>query len=202
MPPFDSERDLQILEGMADQVRTYLIEDELFWPIPGRLRGGMPRLTLGGYLLRRHRLTALRGSLSADQQARLDAALAVFDAALSEWSVHATRKMLREWDVRINLLTQFLKDCEREDASSCLDGWPNQAKVRTIVHHLAGALEAAGALETSHKADVRRIDNGLRRFLLSGDDQQFLWSPDLAPVYPRDAYWWLWVVPQGTDELK
>ena len=31
MLPYDSERDLRIVEAMAGQLESYLISDELFW---------------------------------------------------------------------------------------------------------------------------------------------------------------------------
>ena len=42
-------QDAAALGAMASQMAEYLDSDILFWPAP---RGGMPMLTLGGYLLR------------------------------------------------------------------------------------------------------------------------------------------------------
>jgi len=196
MAAYDPERDLTILMAMAGQITAYLIENELFWPIPGRVRGGMPHLTIGGFLLLQHRLTALRDRLYDRQQARLEAAQATFRAARAEWRIHFHNKIAREWEMRVNLLQQFLRDCETLDAPNCLENWPTAARHRTMLHHLAEILQEGGdGPSAQQKADVDRVDSGLRRYLLQGETGQFLWGADLAAAYPRDPYWWLWVVP-------
>ncbi len=196
MATYDPEHDLVILTAMADQITPYLVEGELFWPLPGRLRGGMPHLTIGGFLLRRHRLTAMRARLDDRQQARLDDALAAFDAARSEWRIHYLNKINREWEMRANLLQQFLTDCETLDSANCFENWPTTARHRTILYHLQEALQEQGAGPTeSQLAELTRLDGGLRRYLSQGEAGQFLWGADLAAIYPRDPYWWLWVVP-------
>lgn len=191
----DLQRDLRILTAMAAEMRTYLLEDELLWPISGRVRGGMPRLTIGGFLLRQYRLTALRSDLSPAQQDRLDKALAKWQAARAEWSVHYGQKMGREWEMRVNLLDQFLADCENDDLKNCLDHWPTQAKHRTILYHLQQAAAAHATLTDEQTKALARVDRGLRRYLLSGEGGAFLWDAALEPLYPRETAWWLWVTP-------
>lgn len=196
MAAYDPERDLIVLTAMADQITSYLIEGELFWPLSGRLPGGMPHLTIGGFLLRQHRLTALRARLDDRQQARLDAALAAFRAARMEWRIHYFNKIVREWEMRVNLLQQFLNDCEAQEAANCFENWPTTARHRTILHHLQEALQEGGeGPSDQQRAELERLDGGLRRYLAQGEAGRFLWGADLAAVYPRNPYWWLWVVP-------
>ncbi len=200
MPSYDAERDLRILQAMADQLEPYLIADDLFWPLSGRVAGGMPRLTVGGLLLRRHRLTALHASLTPRQQDALAAALAQFAAQRDAWAVHYNRKMAREWDMRQRLLEEFLHDCDDQAAADCADYWPNQARQRTILHHLSEEAEARHTLEEEQRRALARLDAELRRYLQPEEPGQFLWSPELEPVYPRETYWWLWVVPAEDSE--
>ena len=56
-------RDLSILVAMAAEMETYLNSDVLFWHMS---TSHMPALTLGGYLMRQHRLLALRDLLTGD----------------------------------------------------------------------------------------------------------------------------------------
>ena len=49
-------QDVTTLGAMAGQMADYLDSEILFWPLG---RGDMPMLTLGGYLLREHRLPTL-----------------------------------------------------------------------------------------------------------------------------------------------
>src|SRR5688500_2426298 len=48
--------DLEVLEAMAAEMNEYLKSEVLFWPMR---QGNLPRLTIGGYLMREHRLRAL-----------------------------------------------------------------------------------------------------------------------------------------------
>jgi hypothetical protein len=203
MPPYDPERDLRIIEAMADQIDTYLVEEELLWPISGRVSGGMPRMTLGGFLLREHRLDSLQKRLDSPQRDRFAMARQAFHKGLAQWPVNGTRKIVREAEMRLNLLEQFLRDCDDTVSHNCFDYWPSQAEQRTTLHHVSAAL-GGGPLADSDQAVVvnaalARVDSGLRRYLLAGNEGAFLWDPALEPVYPRREYWWLWVVPPEDD---
>ena len=62
---FDDEKlaqDVPILSAMAAEMANYLDSDILFWPLSG---SRMPRLTLGGYLMRQQRLLILKNSLKS-----------------------------------------------------------------------------------------------------------------------------------------
>ncbi|MBN1965802.1 MAG: hypothetical protein JW910_14215 [Anaerolineae bacterium] len=195
----DTERDVRILEAMADQMHPYLIEQELLWPIAGPGTSDMPRLTIGGFLFRRHRLLALHDALTPAQQERLDATLVKWQTTRKEWSLHYDQKLIREWDMRVNLLAGFLDDCEEEGRTSCSSQWPIQAEHRTILYHVQD--EATDrAVDGLDKSTLSRVDRGLRRYLLSGEGDNFLWDDDLAVAYPRSVYWWLWVRPYEHDD--
>ncbi len=202
MPPYDAGRDLDILSAMVGQLQPYLISDQLFWPISGRLRGGMPRLTVGGLVLRQHRLEALRALLSDRQQEALAEELAAFDQTRREWVMHYYSKIEREWPMRVHLLDEFLRDCDEKGGAACLENWPVQAEGRTILHLLLAELVARSPDSASaQEADLRRVDADLRRFLLAGEEGCFLWARELERVYPRDTFWWLWTAPgEETDE--
>lgn len=200
MPPYNLERDLQILEAMAAQLDPYLIEEELMWPLAGPVKGGMPRLTVGGFLLREYRLTGLRDTLDFSAQQRLHAALTQGRAALAAWPIHTGQKMLREAEMRLHLLDQFLRDCQDESgARACYENWRIEAEQRTILHHLFAALDSQPGLDPDPlavmQATLRRVDSGLRGYALAEGTRQFLWESDLARLYPPDVFWWLWIAP-------
>ncbi len=201
MSGYNPDRDLRIVAAMAAQVERYLVEEPLYWPVAGRVRGGMPHLTVGGLLLRLHRLDALRSRLDPAGLDVLDAALAALQNARQGWPTHYDRKIAQEWTARVGLLRDFLRDCEHA-ARDCLDDWPNRAEQRTILHHLAAEAQARRTLTDAQRADLAAIDRDLRRFLLSGSEGAFLWSADLSAVYPRDPYWWLWVAPPTEEDLE
>lgn len=200
MPRYDADRDLIILTAMANQLEPYLREEQLLWPISGRVRGGMPRLTLGGFLLRQHRLTALIGSLDDRQQATLAHATAQWQAVKAAWSVHYANKISREWAMRHNVLGEFLRDTADATIDVPLDDWSVQAEQRVQLHLLYRELTERGEAK-DQKLDLVRLDAQIRRYLLSGDAGRFLWAAELAPVYPEKTFWWLWVAPVEADEL-
>lgn len=61
---FNLDRDVEVLTAMAANLTPYLYEDEIYGAMPG----DMPRLTLGGLLLRLRRLTAIEDVLSTNQR--------------------------------------------------------------------------------------------------------------------------------------
>ncbi len=204
MPPYNPERDLQILEAMAAQLDPYLIEEELLWPITGSVPGGLPRLTVGGFLLREYRLTGLRAGLDFAAQQRLEAALAQGRAALAAWPIRAGQKLLREAEMRLHLLDQFLRDCQDEaSARACYENWRTEAEQRTLLYHVLAALETQPAVDPAALAAIRasvvRIDGGLRGFAQAGGAREFLWDSTLARLYPPDEFWWLWTSPDEPD---
>ncbi len=196
MLPYNAERDIYILTAMADQFEKYLIEDEMFWPLAGRIRGGMPRMTLGGYLLRKERLEAIRPALMPDQQATLDELLAASHIVIREWSIHYNTKLDREWDMRINLIENFLEDVNDVETHNNIEHWPNQARQRTVVHLLLKEARQQDSRSSDKVAALARIDRGLKRYLRTGETGHFLWAPELERAFPQETYWWLWVLPQ------
>jgi hypothetical protein len=60
-----------ILEEMVIKLEPYLMSDAIRWKIAGRDK---PEMSIGGCLMRQHRLEALRDRLHKEEQARLDAA--------------------------------------------------------------------------------------------------------------------------------
>ena len=80
------ERDLQIVEAIAANLKEYLLSKTLYWTLSesGPIAQPFPSGTLGGLLLRLYRLEALTTQLSADQEQRLRAARTETDHKLNE----------------------------------------------------------------------------------------------------------------------
>ena len=60
--------DLMIMEEMAANMAAYLDSDIVDWTIP---RANMPRLTIGGYLMRQRRLSIMKERLDEEDRERL-----------------------------------------------------------------------------------------------------------------------------------
>lgn len=184
--------DLAVAQAMADELETYLQRDVLYWQmdVHGPLSSRFPKLTLGGLLLRRHRLNALRDRLSPRQCAALDALSQRVEAVIGHWATLYGAKLQREIAARLNAWARYiLEDC-LESRAACADNYPSQAEVRTML-----ALLLEEAAKYSH-ADLAPLQNRLAaldsQFKGLSGLGPFIWDPILAPAYPPDHFWWLY----------
>jgi len=114
---YDLDRDLRVLAAMASSLTPYLYEDEVY----GQLGGSLPKLTLGGLLMRLYRLSHLENLLDAHQQDTVRDARLNFEAAKAEWTAHYEQKLVRELQSRMEALDYFVRECV-EDASTSARG--------------------------------------------------------------------------------
>ena len=181
---FDLARDVRAVGAMAANLTPYLYEKELY----GYLSGELPRLTVGGLLMRLYRLSRLSNQLSAEQQNTVQDAAINLEAEQSEWGVHYEAKIQQELEARINALTRFLEEC-REGNSTCAANYPIEAEKRVIIEHLRREAEELNVLPPELDTRLHQLDNQLRRLLTEGP---FITDPMLEEVYPRDEFWWLY----------
>lgn len=190
---YSLERDLDELERMAERLGDYLLGDALYLPIGGGYFRGpsRPQMTIGALLLRRRRLTGLRPKLKRSDGFRLDAALARHDDLQREWRLHYEKKLRREVQSRLKLMTPFFQEC-REDPNNCASAYPVEALRRTIVGEILIALDEFSYEKSDALAALQPVDMALRKILQAGE---FIWAPQLEAVYPKAAFWWLYGEP-------
>lgn len=181
---FDLERDVRALGAMAANLTPYLYEKELY----GYLSGDLPRLTVGGLLMRLYRLSRLSDHLSAEQQSIVQDAAINLEAEQAEWGVHYELKLQQELEARLNALSRFLEEC-REGNSACAASYPVEAEKRVIIEHLRREAAELEVLTPELETRLRQLDHQLRRALTEGP---FISDPILQGVYPRDEFWWLY----------
>jgi hypothetical protein len=183
-------RDLEILTAMAGEMESYLNSNVLFWRM-GISR--MPALTLGGYLMRQHRLLALRNLLTAEQLAELDAAVFEYNKALVEKTVRFEQKAQRELDARLRQWDEYLKDVERGVATST-SNYSTAVETWAMVAAIVDQLQLAPyTLERRIPQQTALLDNQLRRLWEPGE---FIWPDEWQPAYPETDYWWLYGKPR------
>jgi len=183
-------QDLAILEAMASEMEDYLKSDVLFWRM---MKGNMPMLTLGGYLVREHRLLALRHLLDESEQARLDAAVTRFNQALVERIVRFEQKAHQELEARIRQWSEYLRDLEGDSKAAAVN-YETAAETRTMIAALAHRLQMAPyQLQPRVPEQVELLDRKLRRRWQPGD---FIWPDEWRPAYPEMEYWWLYGRPK------
>ena len=191
---FDVEADAVAAGAMAAALDDYLPADWLYrrlaTPGSGRLRSAALTLTIGGLLIRLHRLRARQSALTAAQAARLQQALADWQAARRRWPAHYERKLVREFGARLDTWRWFLDDCI-EQPRACPDYYPAQVQTRAVVAHLRdelAALDTPPEKFAPQRDKLAALDGLLRLYFAAGD---FVWEEELRPAYPQERFWFL-----------
>jgi hypothetical protein len=183
-------QDVRVLSAMADEMETYLDSDVLFWHMA---QGGMPTLTLGGYLMRQHRLLALYDSLTEEQRAEVDGAVARFNMALEDRTVRFEQKAHRELDARLRQWQEYLKDVERGQAS-VKSNYATAVESRAMIGALSDFLQLPPyQLDDRVLERTALLDGRLR---LRWESGEFVWPDGMQKAYPRSEYWWLYGAPR------
>ena len=193
----DLERDLLIVEAIVFDLRPYLLSTVLYWPLtaPTGSLTLLPRGTLGGLLLRLHRLDALRERLSGGQAQRLGTAHAAVSEQLGSWRVQAEDKAMREMSSRLHAWDAFLEECEDNPARYDPE-YPTQAEGRTVIDLLI-AFARRAAEQRSFSARLAAVDRRLREIAAESD---FVWDPAMIPAFPHERFWWLYMRPRQPGE--
>jgi hypothetical protein len=182
------KQDLKILEAMVASMADYLMSEVTFWSLGQPL---MPQLTLGGYLLRERRLLLLRHLLSAEDQVRLDTAVARFKQALDDRTVRFETKAHQEMPARIRQWREHLRDIREGQYAS------NYATIVEGRAMLAAFIDYLGAspfqLDPTIPQRLAALDQELRNRWQAGP---FIWPDGWQPAYPEAEYWWLYGKPR------
>jgi len=184
------EQDLVVMEAMADEMEEYLRSDVLFWQL---MRGGFPRLTLGGYLMRQYRLLALPELLDPSQGARLEEAVRRFNQALVEKVVRLEVKAHREIEARIRQWAEYLKDVAWEGSAS-IANYASAVETRAMMAAIVELLQTAPYQLQGHVLQqLNLLDANLRRHWQPGE---FVWQAEWVAAYPSARFWWLYGQPR------
>jgi hypothetical protein len=181
--------DLMIMEEMVASMALYLDSDVVDWTIP---HANMPRLTIGGYLMRQQRLLALKDTLSADDQVRLDEAISQFSADLRERIVRFEIRAHQELHMRIAEWIGVLRDLKRHTSTE-VNYYAGIVDTRVIIKEILEKLQTAPyKLDEGVLDEVQTIDRLLKSRFTKGE---FVWAPIWKAAYPPSKYWWLYGYP-------
>lgn len=183
---FSVENDVRTVTAMADALTPYVYENELY----GTLGGSLPRLTMGGLLMRLQRLSALSSTLSPAQQQAVAQAQAQLDKVRQEWQVAYEGKIERELSSRLQSFGQLLKDCA-EDPRRCADSYPSEIEKRVIIQSLQAEAEQRHTLAPEVARQIRNMDDQLRKYT-QPQPADFIWDARLQTAYPKEKYWYLY----------
>jgi hypothetical protein len=184
---YDIEKNLRILSAMVESLTPYLYEGELF----GHIGDNLPKLTVGGLLLRLNQLEGLYPALSAKECDQVAALHEKFEALRYEWRTHYEKKIQQELKSRAETMLRYL-----QDASDAMGDWSNQIEKRTIIAHLEQEARNLNILSSDSIHAINEADAKLRRYFRAGN---FYWDKELTEVYPKEDFWWLYGGPDQRD---
>lgn len=180
--------DLADMAAMADEMVAYLKSDVLFWPL-----GGRPMLTLGGYLMREHRLLALADELNDEQQGVLNTAVSQFITATHEQIVRVETKSTREIEARMRQWSEHLRDVDKAKTDKSL--YKSGVESRIMLTSLTDKLTTSPyKLDSQLPMRIEMLDMGLRARWQSGD---FILDDTLQPAYDPVPFWYLYGHPRS-----
>lgn len=189
------EHDLLVVEATAIELKSYLLGESIYWAL-GKPRPGdyyLPRGTLGGLLMRLHRLETLRDQLPGEARERLHTASATVEEELERWRVQAEEKAIREIKTRISSWQRFIEELEGNPQRYAPE-YPTQVEGRTA---LAFLIPFAGDAADEHMARQVGAADSLLQTLPAA--HTFVWDDALRPAYPEDDFWWLYFKPLAEE---
>lgn len=182
------QKDLVALEAMAGEMADYLDSDVLFWPMA---QGDLPRLTVGGYLMRQHRLLGLRDLLSMQEQDRLHRAINQYHKALEERVVRFENRAHEELEARLRQWHSYLEEV-KEGASVAY--YESAVEPRAMIEALVAQLRVQPyQLQPNIPQKLALLDRQLRTVWEPGE---FIWPFEWKQAYPSEKYWWLYGHPR------
>ncbi|HOU41069.1 MAG TPA: hypothetical protein PK829_07355 [Promineifilum sp.] len=183
-------QDIAALSAMAAQMAEYLDSDILFWPLG---HSSLPMLTLGGYLLREHRLLALPQLLTLEQRGQVDAAIFQFNQALSNRIVRFETKAQRELESRLRQWEESVREMEHGTLQRS-SNYSTIVETRAMIQAVLDRLDMPPYRPDERSGRlVTLLDTRLRNRWQPGE---FVWPAEWQPAYPRDDYWWLYGSPR------
>lgn len=185
-------QDLKILEAMAAEMDEYLKGPTLFWPLSD---SSLPRLTLGGYLMRQYRLQQLRELLDPEEQARLDKAIEQFNEALVEKVVRFEGRAHEELHARLRQWSEYLRDL-RKESFAAEDFYSSAVQTRAMIKALVDKLRMPPyQFDERALTEIESYDRTLRNYWRPGE---FIWPAEWQPAYPKGDFWWLYGQPRSS----
>lgn len=176
------EHDLLVMEKIIEGLDDYLRSDATYWTGDPTL----PKLTLGGFLMRQDRLEKLRDQLPPPLRSHLDALSAQFQAQVIDMVTRVERRAHEEIRDRIREWVQDLRGYRFKEATE----YANKVDVRVVLEALIAYLHKPPyCLAPDVAEEVAQLDEHLRRRWKSG---AFIWPAVYQPAYPPESYWWLY----------
>jgi hypothetical protein len=179
------EYDRRYLQASLDVIEDYLLSDEVFWPISANPPEGSldyPRLTLGGLLLAKERLSAY--PTTHPQEVERQQVISDLDQIRSKWRVAWENKAGRSFSVRLRMWGDFIEEYKNSPQDNA-DRYPYEVRLRVMLKLLIA--EGGG----QHQVEINLL-SGFDSYLKSVLEMDgFIWEPELKKGFPENSYWYL-----------
>lgn len=183
--PYDN--DWIVLRTAAEDLKNYLLSNELYWPLPGISPSGLStlqRLTPGIVRLAQRRLCAL--PLTPQDQRRLDILQPEIESTIEHWRTAWRSKAAREFTARRRLWQDYLQDLAIE-RGKFMPAYEFSVQWRVILSLIADEAAGISGVET---AQLAGLDQQLRTLSHPGP---FVWREELQNAFPRTEFWYLYI---------
>jgi hypothetical protein len=171
--------DILYFQAGVDQLKDFLLVDDLFWPIGISAPFGeppYPRLTVGGLLLSRERLIARR--LPLDLESQFGKSFSSMQSITSEWRNAWENKAARSFHMRLNMWRDFLEEYRKEPEVHA-NRYVYEVRLRVMLHLLE--LETNG-IGSAYLEMLSALDKVVKALMVNGD---FICEAELRMDFPR-----------------
>jgi hypothetical protein len=178
------EYDFGYIQACLEVMESYLLSDEVFWPISATPPAGAPdypRLTLGGLLLAEQRLNAYPQA----EASQVQSVVSDVEQIRSKWRVMWEKKAERSYSVRLRMWSEFLDEF-RSSPQDNADRYAYEVRLRVMLELLK--LEG-GDQPQSEVEMLGGLDQYLKSVLKIGG---FIWEPEVESGFPKGTYWYLY----------
>jgi hypothetical protein len=178
--------ELAYLKASIMQLENYLHSKELYYPTGEKSPPGeppFPRITPGGLLLTVKRLGARKiiTPIGDEYHHLVDQ----FNELRKEWRVAWGKKVVRDFNARLNLWQNFLED-HRKNPAAHYDRYAYEVRSRVVLHL---QLEEGVHIPSEKVEMLPHLDRFLKAVFISGD---FIWEAELSQGFPPEPYWYLY----------
>ncbi|MCA9932292.1 MAG: hypothetical protein KC415_00100, partial [Anaerolineales bacterium] len=153
-----------------------------------------PKLTIGGCLMRQHRLGQLHHRLPPVLQERLQAATQKLGDLMSSNVVRFEQKTHQELHARLSEWMKCLGSLSRQaEDEGCF--YADKVDARVVITAMIDQMQQTPfRLEQQVLNELKILDSNLQQRWNSGD---FMWLSVWEEAYPAKKYWYLHGKPQG-----
>jgi hypothetical protein len=183
--------DLEISEAMVKELDEYLVKEDVYRTLIVSTSAGDQnvRMTGGDLLARLHRLQGERDLLTPGQQDRLDAAQRGAEATIYSLKTRFHQRLQREMKARLDSLRWFLDELDADRQRGRAD-FPFEMRNRQRIEEILKQL--GSNVPSDLKTMLFQIDKRIRG---AGRAAEFIWDPRVEKIYPRETYWYLYMLP-------